>query len=126
MESRINQLEKLLEQGKEFTFKNFSVRDDPLYRGNTDYGGKDSPQWLAWKTRVNNIIRDAVEENSSPDQLLVEAENLRTPIPAQAEAAASRAAPRGLQGGVRTPGDAVWNGPLGRPIDAPANRRHPI
>lgn len=75
MDSRINQLEKLLEQGREFTFENSSIRSGGR---NTQYGGKDSPAWLTWKTRVNNVVSEAVEPQSAPMVLLDRAGEILT------------------------------------------------
>jgi hypothetical protein len=61
MDSRVEQLGKLLEQGQGFDFKNFSIREKTVPE---QYGGEDSPEWLAWKTRVDNLVSEVVEKNS--------------------------------------------------------------
>ena len=74
MESNLEQLERLQKEGSAFTFSNFSDNNPraPLY------GGVDSPDWLAWKTRVSNTINAIVEENSAPVVLLKRAMEIET------------------------------------------------
>jgi predicted nucleotide-binding protein len=74
MESNLGQLERLLNEGANFTFANFSIRDPHELQ----YGGKDSPQWLTWKTRVWNTIHALVDENSAPASLLKGATDVAT------------------------------------------------
>lgn len=66
MESTKQQLSMLIEAGEKFTFQNFS---QPNSAGR-EFGGVDSPQWLAWKTRSANIIKQAVSAESAPISLL--------------------------------------------------------
>lgn len=73
MESNLGQLERLLKQGSNFTFGNFS--DNSHGKG---YGGEDSPEWLVWKTRVFNTLRAILEENSAPVTLLMRAMEIQT------------------------------------------------
>jgi predicted nucleotide-binding protein len=73
MESNLEQLERLHEEGSAFTFSNFSDNSR-----NPQYGGADSPDWLAWKTRVSNTINAIVEENSAPVVLLTRAREIKT------------------------------------------------
>jgi hypothetical protein len=47
MDSSVGQLERLLKEGANFTFANFSIRDAAQ---GSQYGGADSPAWLTWKT----------------------------------------------------------------------------
>src|SRR5665213_3289726 len=74
MESRVEQLERLLKEGGAFTFANFSIRGDRQLR----YGGEDSPEWHAWKVRVCNTIEAALEKNSAPVALLKRAMEIGT------------------------------------------------
>jgi predicted nucleotide-binding protein len=74
MESALGKLQHLLEAGKEFTFDNFSFPNDY----GRHYGGQDSTEWLAWKTRVSNTILDLVEENSAPAIPLNKAQEICT------------------------------------------------
>ena len=53
MDSSVGQLERLLKEGANFTFANFSIRDAAQ---GFQYGGADSPAWLTWKTRAFNTI----------------------------------------------------------------------
>ncbi len=73
MESNLGQLERLLEEGSKFTFANFSDGSHGAI-----YGGNDSPEWLAWKTRVSNAIHSILEKNSAPVALLMRASEIRT------------------------------------------------
>jgi predicted nucleotide-binding protein len=72
LESNLEQLERLLKEGSSFTFSTFSDRSQ------SQYGGEDSPNWLAWKTRVNNALKATLEENSAPVVLLMRAIGLET------------------------------------------------
>ena len=68
MESPIELLKRLIDEGEKFNFQNFCYpRTD--YPG--QYGGDDTPEWLAWKTRCRNLIGQVLEENS-PSNLLIE------------------------------------------------------
>ena len=60
MESAIKQLEMLIEEGERFTFQNFCY---PSEDGN-EYGGEDTPGWLAWKTRTFNLVKKLTAESS--------------------------------------------------------------
>jgi predicted nucleotide-binding protein len=64
MESSLDQLEQLLKTGSSFTFDNFSIRarDNPYIQ----YGGEDTPDWLAWKTRVCNTVERLLDPKSAP------------------------------------------------------------
>jgi predicted nucleotide-binding protein len=73
LESNLEQLERLLRDGSAFTFSNFSDQS----RG-PQYGGEDSPDWLAWKTRVTNTLKTTLEENSAPVVLLMRAIEIKT------------------------------------------------
>src|ERR1017187_4120286 len=75
MDSSVGQLERLLKEGANFTFANFSIRDAAQ---GSQYGGADSPAWLTWKTRVFNTIHALLEEKSAPVALLKGAMDMST------------------------------------------------
>lgn len=54
-------LRQLIDEGERFTFENFSYPHD----FGRQYGGGDSPDWLAWKTRARNLV-NTLNSNSSP------------------------------------------------------------
>jgi predicted nucleotide-binding protein len=66
MESIQKQLVMLIEEGEKFTFSNFCLPDPE----GGEYGGPDSPQWLTWKTRSANLIKQVVAEDSAPMKML--------------------------------------------------------
>jgi hypothetical protein len=53
MESQIEIVERLIEEGESFTFQNFclDVGDSQGY-----YGGPDPPEWGIFKVRAQNIV----------------------------------------------------------------------
>jgi len=61
MDSQIDIIESLIEEGEAFTFLNFCLVD-PKYHG--QYGGADTPEWAAFKIRTQNIVSQLVAENS--------------------------------------------------------------
>ena len=75
MDSNLDILTNLLEQGKQFTFQNFCYPSD-LYPG--EFGGEDTPEWLAWKTRAYNMVTKLTDENSSAYCLAEEAIRVKT------------------------------------------------
>lgn len=72
MDSKLNQVELLLNEGKKFTFRNFSHQTNPAY------GGADSPDRLAWKTRVANLLPELLDTNAPPLKLLAQGLAVRT------------------------------------------------
>lgn len=74
MDSRIQQIEHLLQEGKNFTFRNFSSRQEE----HDEFGGRDTPEWLAWKTRTANVIRQIVSDESPATRLVVAGGEIRT------------------------------------------------
>jgi predicted nucleotide-binding protein len=66
MESIQKQLVMLIEEGEKFIFSNFCLPDPE----GGEYGGPDSPQWLTWKTRSANLIKQVVSEDSAPMKML--------------------------------------------------------
>ena len=68
MESRIKILDRLIEEGKSYTFRNFCL---PRNDRQNEFGGADSPEWSTFKIRVKNTISEIVSE-ASPAMKLVE------------------------------------------------------
>ena len=75
MDSKLSLIEKLIIEGEEFSFTNFSITK---YTKFGVYGGKDTPQWATFKNRVKNIILSSCEDDSSPVLLVNEAMSART------------------------------------------------
>ena len=67
MDSRITQLKQLIKEGAKFTSQNFCYPN--VFSG--EYGGEDTPEWLAWKTRVFNVA-GAIGSQDSPAFRLTE------------------------------------------------------
>jgi predicted nucleotide-binding protein len=67
MESPIDLLKRLIDEGEKFNFRNFCYPHDD-YPGR--YGGKDTPEWLAWKTRCRNLIAQITDEHSPSFELI--------------------------------------------------------
>jgi len=61
MDSRMEQLQALIEEGNKFTVDNFCFPSDD----GTAYCGPDKPEWLTWKTRSFNLIK-AISSDNSP------------------------------------------------------------
>lgn len=72
MDSKLKQVELLLDEGKQFTFQNFSLQTD------TRWGGNDTPERLAWKTRLSNLLPEILDEDAPPLKLLVKGITVRT------------------------------------------------
>jgi predicted nucleotide-binding protein len=75
MESPIELLKRLIDEGEKFDFKNFCCPHTG-YPG--PYAGDDSPAWLAWKTRCRNLIHEELDENSPSNQLIKQGLSIRT------------------------------------------------
>jgi len=60
MESPQALLEQLIKAGEEFTFENF-CQPNP---SGSQYGGEDTPEWFAWKTRSYNLVRQLMSDDS--------------------------------------------------------------
>lgn len=75
MDSELDILEYLLEEGRGFTFQNFCYPNES-FPG--QFGGDDKPEWLAWKTRVHNMVTKLAAEKSSAFLLAEEAVRIRT------------------------------------------------
>ncbi|MCG5513751.1 TIR domain-containing protein [Ectothiorhodospira shaposhnikovii] len=67
MDSEIKLIDNLIEEGQKFNWSNF-CQPDASYPG--QYGGTDTPDWLAWKTRSRNTV-DRICKDSSPARALV-------------------------------------------------------
>ena len=74
MDSRIAQLKQLIKDGAEFTSGNFCYQTTT----SREFGGADTPQWLAWKTRVLNVARTVGSEESPAFQLAKTALSITT------------------------------------------------
>lgn len=75
MESQIKIVERLIEEGKAFTFENFSLQN-PIYKGR--YGGADAPEWGAFKIRTQNIVSKLLSGKSPAVALVVKGITART------------------------------------------------
>ena len=74
MDSRIAQIEQLIEEGEKFTPQNFCY---PTEHG-SEFGGGDTPEWLAWKTRVFNLAKSLGSDGSPALKLATTALGVRT------------------------------------------------
>jgi predicted nucleotide-binding protein len=74
MDSRIAQIEQLLQEGKKFTSRNFCIPN----KSGDEFGGMDTPEWLAWKTRTANVIRQVVSDESSAAELVATGMTIQT------------------------------------------------
>src|ERR1039458_5712698 len=74
MESPIELLKRLITEGEKFTFQNFCYPDP----NDSQYGGEDSPEWLAWKTRSYNLVQQLTDVASPSQQLVIEAKDIGT------------------------------------------------
>jgi predicted nucleotide-binding protein len=75
MESPIELLKRLIDEGEKFNFQNFCY---PRTDFPGQYGGDDTPEWLAWKTRCRNLIREVVDEDSPSNLLIKQGLSIRT------------------------------------------------
>lgn len=75
MDSYITVLNKLLEEGGKFTFESALLPDK---NGERQFGGSDTPEWFAWKTRAINVIRTLTEDTSPATKLTVKALGIAT------------------------------------------------
>lgn len=75
MDSDLDLLERLLDEGRGFTFDNFSHQmEEVTVRGEkVRFGGEDSPEWLAWKTRLMSAVCRLSSEGSAPTILAQQA-----------------------------------------------------
>lgn len=56
----LNQIQSLITLGEKFTRINFCYP----HKNPKVYGGEDRPEWLTWKTRCYNLIKEIVAPNS--------------------------------------------------------------
>lgn len=75
VDSRIDLVERLLEEGRTFTFDNFCFPNDS-YPG--QYGGESTPEWSTWKTRARNLAHEVSSENSAARRLADEGFKIMT------------------------------------------------
>ncbi|HEY9082657.1 MAG TPA: nucleotide-binding protein [Vicingaceae bacterium] len=54
-------IENLKKQGNEFTFRSYTDRKD-----SEQWGGNPNANWIAWVTRIKNLLDKAVSKNSAP------------------------------------------------------------
>ena len=74
MESPIYLIKHLIQESAQFTFENFCYR----HEDEAEFGGEDTPEWLAWKTRSYNLVRQLIAEDSSAALLVAEATKIGT------------------------------------------------
>ncbi len=79
MDNLANQITQLLDEGRHFTFENFSTRADGP-RGKTDltYGGEDTPEWQIWTARTSRLILENFVQGSGPVKSITSASAVRT------------------------------------------------
>lgn len=70
MDSSIDLIRRLIAEGEDFSFSS-ALRPDQ--DGGRQYGGPDTPEWLAWKTRSINLIRTLTEDTSPATRLTAQA-----------------------------------------------------
>jgi predicted nucleotide-binding protein len=75
VDSELDILKQLLEEGRGFTFQNFCY---PNGSHPGEYGGEDTPEWMAWKTRTYNLVTRLTTENSPGFRLAEEGTKIGT------------------------------------------------
>ena len=75
MNSDRDLLEELITEGKQFSWSNFCIRDEV---SSNRFGGHDTPNWLAWKTRVVNAIQRISSDSSPARELATKGAAFRT------------------------------------------------
>jgi predicted nucleotide-binding protein len=78
MESSLELLKRLIIEGEKYTVDNFSSGTTYSSIGHTTYAGNDSPEWLAWKVRSFNLVKQLTEQNSPSFLLAKEAASIAT------------------------------------------------
>ncbi len=78
MDGQVSQLEQLLREGRGFNFSNFCLSRRSQRASEHEYGGADTPEWLAWKTRVFNLVQRVASDNSPAMQLVKTGIAIRT------------------------------------------------
>ena len=66
MDSQLDLLERLIEEGSAFTWETFCYPD--RYGG--EYGGEDTPEWQVWKTRSYNLVLQLSADNAPVAKLV--------------------------------------------------------
>lgn len=74
MDSNIDILRQLITEGEKFTFSNFCYPNE----SSREYGGDDTPEWLAWKTRTRNLVNNINSDTSPAVRLVKEAAGVLT------------------------------------------------
>lgn len=75
MDSSIDLIRRLIAEGEQFSF---SSALHPDQKGGRQYGGPDTPAWLAWKTRSINLVRTLTEDTSPATRLTAQALDITT------------------------------------------------
>ena len=75
MENKIKLIRRLIAEGENFTFENFSYLRK---KEHGTYGGDDTPAWMAWKSRSYNVVQQLVGEGSASLQLVGEGMKVAT------------------------------------------------
>lgn len=75
MNSNIDLLRQLIDEGKAFTIENYCYPN----KSGREFGGDDTPEWMAWKTRVRNLVKRAVSDDSPALKLANAATAIVTP-----------------------------------------------
>jgi len=70
---QVDRIEKLIEQGGEFTFENFSTKASI-----SPYGGVDTADWISWKTRAEVGVRPFLPPGTALEKMLDDALGIRT------------------------------------------------
>lgn len=77
MESQLEIINRLIEEGKSYTFANFCYeRPEPQHRG--IFGGEDTPEWSTYKIRVKNIVSTLVSDSSPAMELVRDGISIHT------------------------------------------------
>ena len=75
MDSERGLVDGLISEGKEFNWSNFSLPHRELP---SQFGGADTPEWLAWKTRTFNTVERICAEESPAMKLAARGAALNT------------------------------------------------
>jgi len=75
MNSQLEIINRLIEEGESFTFANFCLKRADH---KSQYGSADAPEWSTFKIRVRNIVSTLVSENSPAMKLVNDGISTRT------------------------------------------------